>query len=55
LLEVHLFDFNQDIYSQQVQVHFLFKIRNEQKFANLDALILQIEQDCLAAKAYFQA
>jgi len=54
LLEFHLFDFNKDIYGQQVQVHFLHKLRSEQKFANLDDLIIQIKQDCQHAKAYFQ-
>jgi len=53
LLEVHLFDFNRDIYGEHVQVHFLHKIRDEQKFANLDELIEQIKQDCQQAQNYF--
>ncbi|NOQ94896.1 MAG: bifunctional riboflavin kinase/FAD synthetase [Methylophaga sp.] len=53
LLEVHLFDFNREIYGEHVQVHFLYKLRNEQKFANLDSLIAQIQQDCEHAKDYF--
>lgn len=53
LLEVHLFDFNRDIYGQHVQVHFLYKIRDEQKFADLDILIKQIRLDCDQAKHYF--
>lgn len=53
LLEVHLFDFNDDIYGEHVQVHFLHKLRNEQKFSGLDALIKQIHQDCDDAKDYF--
>jgi riboflavin kinase/FMN adenylyltransferase len=53
LLEVHLFDFNREIYGEHVQVHFLYKLRNEQKFANLDVLMAQIQQDCEQAKDYF--
>lgn len=53
LLEVHLFDFNRDIYGEHVQVHFLRKLRDEQKFENLDALIAQIDLDCQQARLYF--
>lgn len=53
LLEVHLFDFDQDIYGKHVQVHFLHKLRDEQKFADLDALITQIRLDSEQAKGYF--
>jgi len=53
LLEVHLFDFNQDIYGEHVQVHFLHKLRDEAKFEGLDALIKQIHLDCQEAKDYF--
>ncbi|PHS68550.1 MAG: bifunctional riboflavin kinase/FMN adenylyltransferase [Methylophaga sp.] len=53
LLEVHLFDFDKDIYGQHVQVHFLHKLRDEQKFSGLDKLIVQIKQDCEQAVAYF--
>lgn len=54
LLEVHLFDFNEDIYGKHVQVHFMKKIRAEQRFNNLDALIVQIKQDCQQAREYFK-
>lgn len=53
LLEVHLFDFDRDIYGEHVQVHFLHKLRDENKFANLAELIAQIKQDCQQAKNYF--
>jgi len=53
LLEVHLFDFDCDIYGEHVQVHFLHKLRNEQKFADLAQLGKQIQQDCQQAKCYF--
>lgn len=53
LLEVHLFNFNRDIYGEHVQVHFLKKIRSEQRFDSLDALTEQIADDCSAAEHYF--
>jgi len=53
LLEVHLFDFNRDIYGEHVQVHFLRKLRDEQKFESLDALIVQIDLDCQQARLFF--
>jgi len=55
LLEVHLFDFDRDIYGEHVQVHFLHKLRDEHKFADLDELMRQIKQDCQQAKDYFSA
>lgn len=54
LLEVHLFDFNRDIYGEHVQVHFLHKIREEQRFDGLEALMAQIEKDCGEARAFFE-
>jgi len=53
LLEVHLFDFDREIYGEHVQVHFLHKLRDEQKFDGLDELMMQIKQDCVQAKDYF--
>lgn len=53
LLEVYIFDFNQNIYRQQLQVEFCHKLRNEIKFSSFDALKHQIAQDVLIAKAYF--
>lgn len=44
-IEVHIFDFNQDIYKQEIQLNFIARIRNEQKFKNLDSLKLQLEKD----------
>jgi riboflavin kinase/FMN adenylyltransferase len=54
LLEVHLFDFNQDIYGRHVRVHFLKKLRDEEKFPTLEALRLQIVADEQAARDYFK-
>lgn len=54
LLEVHLLNFNEDIYGQHVQVTFLEKIRDEIKFENIDALIEQIKKDVAHATRYFE-
>lgn len=51
VLEVNIFDFNQDIYGQYLDVEFIEKIRDEVKFASLAALQTQIKQDiCIAHK-----
>lgn len=55
LLEVHLFDFSTDIYGEHINVRFLHKLRNEMRFANLDALKAQIALDASSAKSYFAA
>lgn len=54
-LEVHLFDEMGNIYGQHMEVHFIEKLRDEQKFESLDALITQIAHDCVAAKAVLQS
>ncbi|MFU2048059.1 bifunctional riboflavin kinase/FAD synthetase [Avibacterium gallinarum] len=54
LLEVHLFDFKQDIYGQPLQVELCHKIRDEVKFPSFDALKEQIAKDVEVAKEYFQ-
>lgn len=53
LLEVHLFDFNRDIYGEGIQVEFCHKIRNEKRFANFSLLEQQISQDVIVAKKFF--
>jgi len=53
LLEVHLFDFNDDIYGAYVEVSFLLKIRDEQRFESLDALKSQIMRDVELARGFF--
>jgi len=49
-LEVHLFDFDKDIYRQNISVKFHKKIRDEKKFASLDDLKIQIQKDAAHAK-----
>ncbi len=45
LLEVHLLNFDQDIYGKRICVEFLEKIRDEKKFASNAELIAQIKCD----------
>lgn len=52
VLEVHLFDFNADIYGRRVRVDFLKKLRDEEKYPDLDSLVTQIHRDVAAAKTY---
>lgn len=44
-LEVHLFDFNGDLYGQRLRIHFLHKLRDEKKFDDLAELKRQIAWD----------
>jgi riboflavin kinase/FMN adenylyltransferase len=50
-LEVHLFDFDRDLYGTEIEVIFIQKIRDEQKFASLEALKTQIATDIATARA----
>jgi riboflavin kinase / FMN adenylyltransferase len=52
VLEVHLFDSPGELYRKHLRVDFLHKIRDEEKYPNLDALRAQIARDCDAAKRY---
>ena len=54
LLEVHLFDFNGNLYDQHVHVEFFHKIRDEKKFDGLDALKAQIAKDAQVARDFFK-
>jgi riboflavin kinase / FMN adenylyltransferase len=51
LLEPHFFDFEGDLYGQTIEVEFHTFIRGEAKFDSLDALTVQMAQDCALAKA----
>lgn len=53
LLEVHLFDFDGDIYGAYVDVTFLQKIREEHRFESFEALKAQIGRDVEEARAFF--
>jgi len=53
VIEVHLFDFQQQIYGHRLVIKPVFKIRDERKFASIDELIQQIGADVTAAKEQF--
>jgi len=55
LLEVHLLNFNRDIYGEPITVMFHQRLRAEQKFASLAALSAQLQDDINGARAYFAA
>lgn len=52
-LEVHIFDFDQSIYGNHLQIDFLHKLRDEEKYTDLDTLIQQIKTDIQEAKTFF--
>ncbi|MEO8717228.1 MAG: bifunctional riboflavin kinase/FAD synthetase [Burkholderiales bacterium] len=53
LLEVHLLDYAADIYRRHLQVRFLRKLRDEQKYDDVPALRAAIAGDAAQARAYF--
>jgi riboflavin kinase/FMN adenylyltransferase len=55
LLETHLFGFSENIYGAHLRVRFLHKLRDEQKFASLEALQTQIAEDARQARLFFKA
>jgi riboflavin kinase/FMN adenylyltransferase len=52
LLEVHLLDFAQELYGRHLRVRFLAKLRDEEKYPDLDALREAIGRDVDAARRY---
>ena len=52
-VEVHLLDFNGDLYGQEMEITFATKLRAEQKFPSVDALRTQIQKDVDVARAAF--
>jgi riboflavin kinase/FMN adenylyltransferase len=53
ILEVHLLDFNKQVYGQNVEVFFYHKIRNEVKFEGLEELKRHIKQDVIKTRLFF--
>jgi riboflavin kinase/FMN adenylyltransferase len=50
VLEIHLLDFDRDIYGKDLEVNFVRYLRPERKFENVDALARQIEADVRRAR-----
>jgi len=55
VLEIHLFDFERDIYGKDVEVRFVKFLRPERKFENIDALVAQIRRDVDEAREILRA
>jgi riboflavin kinase/FMN adenylyltransferase len=55
VLEVHLLNFERDIYRRRLQVRFLRKLRDEEKYADLPTLIAAIARDVENAKEFFRS
>ncbi|MFN3235235.1 MAG: bifunctional riboflavin kinase/FAD synthetase [Gammaproteobacteria bacterium] len=53
LLEVHLFDFDREIYGKHITVEYCHKLRDEWDFPDMVSLKQQIQRDCDAARAFF--
>jgi len=53
ILEVHLLDFDADLYGRRIDVRFREKVREEQKFDSIDLLKEQIHRDVNTARDYF--
>jgi riboflavin kinase/FMN adenylyltransferase len=50
LLEAHVFDYDGVLYGRELQVEYVAKIRDEEKFASLDALVQQMHRDAARAR-----
>ena len=55
LLEVHLFDYDGDLYGARLSVELVAKIRDEERFDSLDALTAQMHDDAAVARAILAA
>ena len=54
LLEVHVLDFDGDLYGEPVRVRFLHRIRDDRRFESVEALTLQLVRDCEQARSLLQ-
>lgn len=55
VLEVHVMDFAGDLYGRELELTFRRFLREERRFANVDALVQQITQDVAQARSVFEA
>jgi riboflavin kinase/FMN adenylyltransferase len=55
LIETNLFDFDGDLYGQTITVDLMERLRGDQVFSGVDALITQLHADEAAARSYFAA
>lgn len=52
-IEVHILDFDGNLYDKEIELEFIKKIREEQKFGSVDDLRLQLEADKKTVQSYF--
>jgi riboflavin kinase/FMN adenylyltransferase len=52
-VETHLLDFDDPIYGQQIQLDFLERVRDEQRFPDVEALVEQIHRDIQTTREFF--
>ena len=55
LLEAHLFDFEGDLYGRRVEIEFVARLRDEENFADLPALVAQMHRDAAQARTILNA
>jgi riboflavin kinase / FMN adenylyltransferase len=51
LVEVYILDFDRDIYGEELEAHFVERLRDEKKFGSVEALVRQMGQDVAEARA----
>ena len=54
ILEVHLLNFNKNIYGEKVSVEFMHKVRDEKKFSTIESLVRNIEKDVKTVEKWFE-
>ena len=50
MLEVHIFDFDADIYGRRIEVEFVERLRGEKKFDGVEAMTEQVRRDAARAR-----
>jgi riboflavin kinase/FMN adenylyltransferase len=55
LLEVHIFDFDKNIYGEYIHVDFVARLRSEERFDDVDALVEQMHRDSALARRILAA
>jgi len=52
VIEVHVFDLNEELYDRTIKIHFLKRLRSEQRFSSKEQLVVQLENDKRESKQY---